>query len=110
MKKFAKIEDEEKKLCSVGIGTNSEFYRSIGMSEMDVEKGWDGNWYLSGYVPEKPENIIKSERIAELQNFLNETDWYSIRFAETGAEIPQEIKSARQAAREEISRLRGDDD
>ena len=48
----------------------------------------------------------KVERIAELQNYLNATDWYAVRFAETGVEIPDEIKVERQAAREEISRLR----
>ena len=48
----------------------------------------------------------KSERIAELQNYLNATDWYAVRFAETGVEIPGEIKAERQSAREEISRLR----
>lgn len=48
----------------------------------------------------------KSERIAELQSLLNKTDWYAVRYAETGVEIPDEIKVERQAAREEISRLR----
>ena len=48
----------------------------------------------------------KVERIAELQNYLTATDWYAVRFAETGVEIPDEIKVERQAAREEISRLR----
>lgn len=48
----------------------------------------------------------KSERIIELQNYLAATDWYAVRFAETGVEIPDEIKAERQSAREEISRLR----
>lgn len=110
MKLYAKILDNELKLCSVGLGTDTEFYRSIGMSEMDVEQGYDGQYYLAGYAPEKPQSIINAERIAELQSYLNETDWYAVRFAETGAEIPEDIKTARQSAREEISHLRGDDD
>lgn len=61
MKKYAIIENEETKVCSVGIGTDTEFYRSIGMSEMDVEKGWDGNWYLSGYAPQKPQEVKEQE-------------------------------------------------
>lgn len=48
----------------------------------------------------------KVERIAELQNRLNATDWYAVRFAETGVAIPDAVKAERQAAREEISRLR----
>lgn len=51
----------------------------------------------------------KIERIDELQNYLNATDWYVVRVAETGVEIPEDIKTERQAAREEISRLREDD-
>lgn len=51
MKKFAKIVNEETKLCSVGIGTDTEFYRSLGMSELDVEQGRDGQWYLKGFAP-----------------------------------------------------------
>ena len=48
----------------------------------------------------------KAERIDELQKYLDDTDWYAVRFAETGVEIPDEIKAERQSAREEISRLR----
>lgn len=106
MKKFAKIINEETKAAVVGLGTNESFYRSEGMTETEVEKGYDGNWYLEGFAPEKPQSVIDAERIAELQNYLAETDWYAVRFAETGVEVPAEIKAERQEAREEISRLR----
>ena len=110
MLKFAKIINDETKQCDVGSGTNIEFYRSIGMIETEVEKGWDGQYYLVGHAPEKPQNIINSEQITELQNYLNNTDWFAVRFAETGVPVPDDIKAARQSAREEISRLRGDND
>lgn len=54
MLKYAKIINEETKLCEVGLGTNAEFYKSIGMSEMEVEKAYTGDWYVKGYCPEKP--------------------------------------------------------
>lgn len=108
MLKYAKITNEETKECSVGTGTNTEFYKLIGMVEMDVEQAYDGSWYLAGYAPEKPQELINQERIAELQRYLNETDWYATRFAETGVEIPAEIKLKRQEARDEISALRGE--
>ena len=38
MKKYAKIINEETKLCEVGLGTNNNFYASIGMEEMEVEQ------------------------------------------------------------------------
>lgn len=103
---YAKIINEETKACEVGIGTNIDFYKSIGMSEMDVEQGYDGNWYIKGYAPEKPQSVIDAERIDELQKYLDETDWYAVRFAETGVAVPEDVKAERQAAREEISRLR----
>lgn len=106
MKKYAIIEDAKTKRCSVGIGTDTEYYESIGMTEQDVEKSWDGDWYIVGYAPEKPQSIIDEERIAELQNYLDATDWYAVRFAETGVAVPDAVKAERQAAREEISRLR----
>lgn len=49
---------------------------------------------------------ITNQRISELENYLNSTDWYAVRYAETGVEIPDDIKTARQAARDEISTLR----
>lgn len=49
---------------------------------------------------------ITKQRISELENYLNSTDWYAVRYAETGVEIPADIKTARQAARDEISTLR----
>lgn len=58
-------------------------------------------------VSTKPTETARNQaRINELQSYLDSTDWYVARFAETGIEIPEEIKRQRQEAREEISRLR----
>ena len=108
MLKYAKIINEETKLVAVGAETDIDFYKSIGMEEMEVEQAYNGSWYLMGYAPEKPQSEIDAERIAELQQYLDDTDWYAVRFAETGIEIPEEVKQKRQDAREEISNLRGD--
>ena len=54
MLKYAKVIDNQAKLCEVGLGTDSEFYLSVGMTEQDVEQAWDGNWYLAGFAPQKP--------------------------------------------------------
>lgn len=63
MIKYAQIINEETKECSVGLGINSAFYKSIGMTEMDVEQSYNGQWYLNGYAPAKPqptpEKIVK---------------------------------------------------
>ena len=54
MIKYAIIVNNKTKECNVGLGTNEEYYKSIGMTEMDVEQAYNGCWYVSGYAPEKP--------------------------------------------------------
>lgn len=71
---YAKIIDSSSMKCTVGIGSNEEFYKSIGMEKMDVEQSYDGDWYLVGYAPAKPEELIKEERIAELKTQLTTID------------------------------------
>ena len=61
MLKYAKLIDEKTKLCSVGVGTDIEFYKSIGMEELDVEQAYDGSWYLSGHLPEKPDPSVEEQ-------------------------------------------------
>ena len=78
MKKYAKIENEETKVCSVGIGTNTEFYRSIGMSEMEVEQAYDGSWYVKGFAPEKPIEEKEAEVRSVRNQYLEQTDKYMI--------------------------------
>ena len=78
MKKYAKITNEETKACEVGLGTNTEFYQSIGMSEMEVEQAYDGSWYLKGYAPEKPIEQREAEIRAVRNQYLEQTDKYMI--------------------------------
>ena len=106
MLKYAKVIDDKTKLCIVGIGTDIKEYQSMGLVEMEVEQAYNNCWYVKGYAPAKPQEIINQERIAELEEYLKSTDWYAIRFADTGEEMPADIKKARQEVRDEISRLR----
>lgn len=65
----------------------------------------DGNPILVD-LPKPTEEELKKQKISELERYLSQTDWYAIRFADTGEAIPTEIKQKRQDARDEISRLR----
>ena len=78
MKKYAKIINEETKEVSIGTGTNSAFYQSIGMTEIEVEEGYDGSWYLKGYAPEKPTEQKETEVRAVRNQYLEQTDKYMI--------------------------------
>lgn len=64
MIKYAQLINKETGLCSVGTGTNTEFYKSIGMVELDVEQSdIDNAWYLAEKCPMKSaEEKAKEER------------------------------------------------
>lgn len=71
---WAKIEDEVTGICSVGTGTNELFYQSIGMTQLDVEQAYDGNWYLADKVPVQPEvplEKLKEEKLNKLKEIAD---------------------------------------
>ena len=72
MKKYAKIVNQDTKLCEVGLGTDLEFYQSIGFTEMEVELSYDGGWYVLGYTPQKPLELYKQEKLNELKTLKDE--------------------------------------
>ena len=103
--KYTKVINETTKQCEVGIGTNANFYQSIGMTLQDVEQDYNGNWYLEGYAPEKPQELINQELIIEYKQYLNSTDWYYARQLETNELIPEDIKAKRIDYRNKINEL-----
>lgn len=78
MKKYARIVNEETKACEVGLGTNSAFYQSIGMTEMEVEQAYDGSWYVKGFAPEKPVEELQAEVRSVRNQYLKQTDEFMI--------------------------------
>ena len=50
--KYAKITNDKTKTVDVGFGTDTNYYQSLGMTEMDVEQAYNGRWYLKGYAPQ----------------------------------------------------------
>lgn len=83
MKKYAKIINNETKACIVGQNdSNTTFYQKLGMTLQEVEEGYDHNWYVSGYAPQKPISLIRQERIRELKDNLRRTDYIALKLAE----------------------------
>ena len=70
MIKYAKVINEETGLVEIGLGTNIDFYKSIGMTELEVQQSdVDGNWYLKALCPMKTDEEKaqeEKERIQEL--------------------------------------------
>ncbi|MBS4773145.1 MAG: hypothetical protein KHX55_02580 [Proteobacteria bacterium] len=109
MKKYAKIINEETKACDVGVGTDTKFYVSIGMVEMDVEQGNDGNWYVAGFAPHEPEPTVEEQNESiRQQRFLHmttEADPLKYDYEEAlarGADNVEELKAAWLAKKDEI--------
>ena len=73
MYKYAKITDATTGLCDVGLGTNEKFYKSVGMSKIDVSQGFDGQWYLS----EKINNNEYLQRAAEYRKNIFEKEFFN---------------------------------
>lgn len=71
MLKYAKVENEETGLVSVGTGTNEAFYQSIGMTLLDVAQGYDGAWYLVDKAPVQPLEEVRESKLNELSAKAN---------------------------------------
>ena len=93
--------------------TDKKFHPDL-VAEEDTEHSVSDYTMLGEeYVLSTDERAIEKhnqERIAELEKYLKDTDWYAIRFADTQEEYSAEIKKARQDARDEISRLRDENE
>lgn len=55
MRKYALIINEETKEVQVGLGTNEDFYKSIGMKKRNVSQAPDGRWFITGNIPNESE-------------------------------------------------------
>ena len=42
---------------------------SIGFINLDVEQGYNGNWYIQGYAPAKPEPTLEEILIQKEQEY-----------------------------------------
>ena len=103
---YAKIINEKTKQCDVALGE----IHPEDFIDIDVEKGWDNNWYVSGYVPEKPAPTEEEQRQKREQAYTQEVDPITCHISrladeEQTPEIEQEIaelKQERSAKVEEI--------
>lgn len=70
MLKYGKIINEDTGLCMIGLTGNVEFFKSVGMTQLDVEQSdIDQQWYLSDKCPMKEHNekiIEEKTRIGKL--------------------------------------------
>lgn len=80
MKKLVKIQNN--KIISVFEGTDIDYAKQKGFEEIEVEQGYDSGWYIKGYAPQKSQELINQEKIAEYQKYLADTDYVVIKIVE----------------------------
>jgi len=113
MLKYAKIENEETKQVSVGLGTNTDFYKSIGMVEMDVEQDYNGTWYLMGYAPAEPEKTKEEVSETRRQLYIAEKDpitcqIQALRDEEQTEEIMAQIESLKEERARVVEKIKAE--
>lgn len=88
MIKYAKVTNKETGLCEVGLGSNGQFYQSIGMTQLDVQQSdVDNNWYLTELCPMKTDEQKaqeEHERIKELS--MTRSDFFDATIKAFGAD------------------------
>lgn len=116
MKKYAKIVNQETKLCEVGLGTNTEFYESLGMTQMNVEQAYDGQWYVEGYAPqqsiEEQNEQIRQQRqsryVLESDPLRLDYDEALAREQDNAEQLKQEWLASKDKIREELPYIVGE--
>lgn len=91
------------------IGKSEEDIREF--TDDEVELAYDGSWYVKGYAPEKPQELINKERIAELEKLLADADYWGQKYLD-GEYTEEEWlakRATRRAWREELRLLQGED-
>lgn len=95
--------DEETVYCEVIEATYDE--EGVELTPKTLSDGTPTfEQYLEFIVPNLDsslvENYILEREKVDKQKYLDDTDWYVIRFAETGVAIPEYILAKRQEARD----------
>lgn len=94
----------------------------VGVIEIpDPDRGNDATQYTQEIdeppyvvITDKPAWMVaaaaQQKKNTESQAYLDSTDWYVVRFAETGVAIPADITTARAAARASVAPVPTDSD
>ena len=93
MIKYAKIINQETGLCEVGLGTNEQFYISIGMIELDVQQSdVDNNWYLAELCPMKTDEQKEQEEKERINNLTCTKRVFALMLQEVGIDYITQLK------------------
>lgn len=107
--KFLHIEENREKLLNTLDLIGKEESDVQEFEDEEVEKAYTNEYYIKGYAPQKPQELINAERIAELKQLLADADYWGQKYLDGEyTEEEWEVKKAtRKAWREEIRKLEG---
>lgn len=110
MIKYAKIINKKTKLCEVGLGQKTDLYESMGMEKMDVDQAYNGNWYVHGYVPERPKPTEEEQRQKRESAYTQEADPITchidrLKDEEQTPEIENEITELKQERTDKVEEI-----
>jgi hypothetical protein len=106
MKKYIKIENDQvvEMMLEPGPG-RIEFECNDPSASVYLVDGQlvEGYYNPNTYTAEEIAGFELNNRKAWAKEYLNSTDWYAARLAETGKSIPGEVLTQRQTARQLLS-------
>lgn len=96
-----KIHDQETNEVLIAVGDNSQFFESMGYTEVgEVEQAYDGRYFVAGHAPAMPQEEIVTQIRAERNRRLAETDWYMMPDYPADPETLEVVKNYRKALRD----------
>lgn len=72
------IDPDTKEAKIIFRGNDTTFAKSNGFKDMDIEKAYNGKYYLIGYAPKKPEALLADEIRKLRDSYLQKTDFTQI--------------------------------
>lgn len=96
-----KIHDQETNEVLIAVGDNIQFFESMGYTEVgEVERAYDGRYFVAGHAPTKPQEEVVTQVRAERDRRLAETDWYMMPDYPADPETLEVVKNYRKALRD----------
>lgn len=110
---LAKITNQETKQVIIGTGTNTNFYQSIGMIEMEVEQAYNGCWYVKGYAPQKTVPTNEEQRQLRANEYAIRIDPITahisrLRDEEQTDDVVSEIEKLKQERAEMVEQIKAE--
>lgn len=105
---YSRLKNEETKEYEI---INQEEAKELGWKQNDIEFAYDGKFYLTGYVPEKPEPTKEEQEQRRFEAYVREKDpitcqIQSLKDEEQTEEVIAEIEELKQKRNEVVEDIK----